>query len=176
MYTAPALQETPAQRAAFYTAKAHAFAQLAQASLTEAGRAYNSEQAAKYLRFAAFASSQSAPVEAMPEVPAPIEAPRAPNAVDLAAIEAMRERGRQQRAAEKANSQPTRTDADACRVRVMRRFWAICKAHGLDVRNAEAMTVALAGYLGCIIPSRACLSSGQWCEAAEAVELGLLAW
>ncbi len=177
MYTAPALQETPAQRATFYTAKAHAFAQLAQASLTDTGRAYNSEQAAKYLRFAAFASART--VEATPEVPAPIEAPRAPNAVDLAAeaaIEAMRERGRQQRAAEKAKSQPKPVPVRDCRVKTMRRFWAICKAHGLDVRNAEAMTVALAGYLGCIIPSRACLSSGQWCEAAEAVELGLLAW
>lgn len=63
-----------------------------------------------------------------------------------------------------------------CRVRAMRRFFAVCKASGLNVKDAEAMTAALAKYLCCIIPSRARLSSGQWSEATAAVELGVLFW
>ncbi len=168
MYTAaPAAPiESPAQRATFYTSKAHDFAQRAAASLTDAGRAYNSEQAAKYLRFAAWASSQSAPVEAIatgasaqPEPGTSVAAPVAA-AVDVAPVK----------------PEPTPTAADACRVRIMRAFFGTAKRAGLNCKAREAMTAALSKYLGCTIPSRASLSAGHWAEALAAVELGLLAW
>lgn len=138
MFTAPAAPvESPAQRAAFFTSKAQSYAQQAQSAPFAFQRTEFAERAAKYLRFAAFALSTS-------------EAQAAPVEVAPVAVEAK---------AEVAKVAPVSVVRD-CRVRAMRRFWAICKAHGLDVRNAEAMTVALAGYLGCIIPSRSHLSSG----------------
>lgn len=145
-----ATQETPAQRAAFYTAKAQSFEQQAQSAPFAFQRTDLAERAAKYLRFAAFALStaeaQAAPVEVAP-LAAPVEA-------------------------QPVKPKPVRSE----RVQAMRRFYAVAASHKLSTRDAQAMTAALAKYLCCIIPSRSILSSGQWCEAAEAVELGLLAW
>ena len=137
--------ETPAQRAAFFSVKATDFAQRAQASHSDAGRAYNEAQAAKYLRFAATAA-QRATVEAPVEVKAP--------------------------------AAPARTEEDACRVRVMRRFFAVAKAAGLSLKfgDCDAMKLALGKYLGCRVISRRDLSAGHWAEAAAAVELGILFW
>jgi hypothetical protein len=63
-----------------------------------------------------------------------------------------------------------------CRVQAWRRFMAIAKSAGLDCQARERMTIALSKYLGVVIPSRSTLSSGQICEATEAVEMGVLAW
>jgi type VI protein secretion system component VasF len=152
--------ETPAQRAAFYTSKAHSFAQRAQNSLTAAGRAYEEAQAAKYLRIAAFALSsqevQAAPVLRLVPVTAP-DMVRAPEVT-------------------RTPKRP-RPEASTPRVRAMRRFWAASKSAGLDVGNAEGMKAALCKYLG-LHPgfSRADLSAGAWAEATAGVEFGLLAW
>ncbi len=174
--------DTHRAEASTYLKMAH----QARAKFSSTGDLAQSDWAAKYLHaarmHAALVVELGGEVPAEPELQPEAEAPRAPNAVDLAAeaaIEAMRERGRQQRREARPEPRPSVQAAPVvrdCRVKAMRRFWAICKAQGLDARNAEAMTVALSKYLGCIIPSRSQLSSGQWCEAAEAVELGVLAW
>ncbi len=156
MFSTP-LQETPAQRAQAFTAQAQSFAVQAAIAQSETGRAYYENQAAKYLRFAAFASSQSAPVAAIAQ-PEPVAAP-----ASLSTHKA-------QIAAPKA--QPVRSE----RVQAMRRFYAIASEHKLSTKNAEAMTVALSKYLGVVIPSRASLSAGHWSEAAAAVQLGMLAF
>lgn len=148
------ISESPAQAAAAFTAKAHSFAVQAATAATESGRAYYANQAAKYLRFAQAAQARAVEV---PEV-APVAQP------EPVAIEAQPE------------PKPVRSEADACRVRVMRRFFAVAKSSGLNCRAVGAMTAALSKYLGVVIPTRARLSSGQWAEAIEGIECGLLAW
>lgn len=73
-------------------------------------------------------------------------------------------------------AKPARSGADACRVRTMRRFWAVAKSAGLDLKNEEGMKRALSKYFSRPVPSRRDLSIGMWCEAIEGIEFGLLAW
>ncbi len=97
MSTTAVCTESPTQRAAFFTSKAHDFAQRAAASFTDAGRAYNESQAAKYLRIAQ--SAQSRADVATVAQPEPVAAP----------VKAV-----------PVKPEPTRRAADACRVRIMR--------------------------------------------------------
>lgn len=63
-----------------------------------------------------------------------------------------------------------------CRVRAMRRFMAVSREAGLNLKEVEAMKAALSKYLGRPVPSRRDLSAGQWCELTEGVTFGLVAW
>ena len=82
----------------------------------------------------------------------------------------------QAEAAPVKTAKPMREATDPCRVKAMRRFYAVAKAAGLDLKEVQKMKAALSKYLGRPVPSRRDLSAGQWAEVSAAIELELLAW
>lgn len=78
---------------------------------------------------------------------------------------------------ETVQAQLVKRDAlNECRVRAMKAFFKAAQQDGMDVKNADGMRVALAGYLGRMVNSRCDLSAGEWREAAEGINCCLLAW
>ncbi len=63
-----------------------------------------------------------------------------------------------------------------CHVRVIRRFYAICKNAGLDVKEADRMRGAFSLFLGRRVNSRDELNGDEWASLGDAAERGLLLW
>lgn len=63
-----------------------------------------------------------------------------------------------------------------CHVRVIRRFYAICKSVGLDWHQEERMRGAFSMALGKRVDSRESLSGEEWAKLGDMAERRQLIW
>lgn len=142
------MQETAAQSAQAFTAKAIEFyVKYAQAA-SETGAAYYKAQAEKYERFAATANERAQS--------------QAPAAVQTALV------------AVQSPAKPVK--ARCAHYKAIQAFAATARATGLDMKAKDRSRGAVGALLGHRIESRADLTGAQWAQATAAIKAGNLFW